>query len=162
MEDKNAKRNRNKTVKNSYTNLGTAYKAKMFVLLFVGLVTVACADTFESTLIGTLTTLSGICFDLVIVSISNYGPRQKWIMRMAKFASSIIICICISIIVYFIAKESEMVNSIRIWYLNIAKDNANLGLIIIKIIIIIFSVIGPLTEYYYNKPNDNFDDEEEN
>lgn len=165
MGDTNAKNNksRNKGKKSAYTytNLGPAYIVKTIVLFFVGLITVAFADTFEMTFIGALTSLSGIGFDLVIVSMSNNGPRQKWTIRVAKIASCIIVCVCFFMIVYFVIKDSEMMNSIRNYYLSTTGENAYIGRLIIKIIIILFSVIGPLTEYFYNKPNDNSDDEEE-
>lgn len=149
-----------KTRKSSYTNLGGAYKIKLIILLFVALITVAFADTFEMTLIGALTTLSGIGFDLAIVSISNYGPRQKYPRRAAKFASYTICGICFFIILYFITKDTSMTNSIRAFYLSAAKEYAYIGCLIIKGFIVTFSVAGPLTEYYFNKPDNHSDDEE--
>lgn len=161
MGDTNAIAGKNRNGNNGYTNLGIAYKIKMLVLLFIGLVTVAYADTFEMTIIGALTTLSGIGFDLVIVSISNCGPRQKWPMKMAKIGSHIIVCICFFIVAYFFTKDTEMVKSIRNYYLSTAGEYAYVVCLIIKVIIILFSLIGPITEYFYNKPNSHCDDEEE-
>ncbi len=161
MGDTNATNNKNRTGNTGYTNLGAAYKAKTFILLLIGFVTVAYADTFEMAIIGALTTLSGIGFDLFIVSNSNYGPRQKWPMRMAKIGSNIIVCICFVIIVYFLIKDSDLVENIRNYYLSTTGEYASVGCLIIKLIIILFSLIGPITEYFYNKPNDYYDDEEE-
>lgn len=162
MGDTNVKINKeqNKNVKNSYTNLGAAYIAKTIVLLFVGIITIAFADTFRMTFIGALTTLSGISFDLFIVTISNNGPRQKWPRKIAIIASCISIGICFFIIVYFVTAETAMMNNIRNYYFNSTGENAYIGCWVIKAVILIFSVIGPVTEYFHNKPNDRLDDEE--
>lgn len=161
MGDTNATRDKNRTGNIGYTNLGMAYKIKTLILFLIGILTVVYADTFEMTIIGALTTLSGIGFDLVIVSNSNCGPRQKWPMKMAKIGSHIIVFVCFFIIVYFLTKDSETVKSIRNYYLSTTGKYAYVGCLIIKVIIILFSLIGPMTEYFYNKPNDNCDDEEE-
>lgn len=160
MEDTNVKSNKNKKVENSYTNLGTTYIVKIFILAFVGIITIAFADTFTMTFIGALTTLSGISFDLVIVSISNNGPRRKWPRKIAKVASAISIGICFLILVYFVIKETKMMNDIRDYYFSNTGEHAYIGCWVIKVVILIFSVIGPATEYFYNKPNDRLDDEE--
>ena len=158
MGDTNVKSN--KSEKNSYTNLGSAYIVKTIVLLFVGCITIAFADTFRTTFIGALTTLSGISFDLVIVAISNNGPRQKWPRKMAKIASSITIGICFCILLYFVTNGTELVNNIRDYYISRAGERADIGCWVIKAAILIFSLIGPITEYFFNKPNDSLDDEE--
>lgn len=150
----------NKNVKKSHTNLGPAYKGKTIVLFLVALITIAYADTFKMTFIGALTTLSGISCDLVIVLFSNNGPRQKWPRRIAKIASCITIGICCLIIVYFITRDSQMMLTMRDYYFRTMGEHACLGLWGVKVAILIFSVIGPITEYFYSKPNDELDDEE--
>ena len=79
MGDTNATNNKNRTGNTGYTNLGAAYKAKTFILLLIGFVTVAYADTFEMAIIGALTTLSGIgLLYLIQTMVHDKNGRCEW------------------------------------------------------------------------------------
>ena len=62
----------------NYTNLFPVYLAKLVSLLAIAIVTIALSNGELVTLaIGAFTLVVGICFDFLIIALSNNGPKKK-------------------------------------------------------------------------------------
>ena len=130
---------------NGYTNLREIYYYKGIVFLFIAWFTVLWANTFEGLLVGALTTIIGIYFDVLIVSRSNYGPRQKIMHKFAKIAQFALFIICALIIVYFVTRNMIV----------LAEGTKNFLALIVKCAIFSAALVGPITEFCFNKPIDD-------
>lgn len=134
----------------NYTDLGEVYFFKIVCFLIIATITVAYASTFESTLIGMLTTLTGVGFDLHILLKSNYGPSLKWQRKLVNIVKKVIIIICAFVIAYFLIKSTITITE-KI------ENVQNQIKLICKGVIVVFAFIGPVTEYFFNKPNNNIE-----
>lgn len=127
----------------NYTNLTGTYIYKGIVFLGVAALTLWQSKTFNALLIGAISYLIGILFDLLIIAKTNNGPKLK-LRRGLSYILHYFLMVIIMVMLFFLVG-------------NVITDKSVQEIITLVIYILVggYTVMGVLMEIISNWPANN-------
>ena len=127
----------------NYTNLIQTYIYKLIVFLGVAALTLCQAKTFNALLVGAISYLIGILFDLLIIAKTNSGPKLKIRRSCSYFLHYLLMVIIVVMLCLLIG--------------NVITDESVQERITLVIYILVFgyTLLGSVMEIVSNCPVNN-------
>lgn len=130
-------------LRKDYTNLQGVYWAKLAVLITVALIVIVQSwYDVRGLLVAACTFAATILFDIIVVKLSNKGPKTKhknWCIALLVLVIIVLIGTLVLLISDYI--PTGLLANVISWCL--------------RILMIFLGICGPCTELVFNKPNND-------